>query len=45
MIRTAAQVVEHLAGAVGEIELIEEWLAADTEMDMEITSKQAYKKR
>jgi len=30
-IRTAAQVVEHLAGAAGEIELTEEWLAADTE--------------
>lgn len=41
VIRTAAQVVEHLAGAAGEIELIEEWLAADTEMDMGITSKQA----
>lgn len=40
VIRTAAQVVEGHAGAVGAIEPIEEWLAADTELDLEIASKQ-----
>lgn len=39
VIRTAAQVVEgHVAGAVA-IGLIEGWLAADTELDLEITFK------
>jgi len=40
VIRTAAQVVEgHVVGAVA-IDLIEGWLAADTELDLEITLKQ-----
>lgn len=40
VIHTAAQVVEGHVAAVAAIEPIEEWLAADTKMDMEITSKQ-----
>lgn len=40
VIRTAAQVVEGHVVAVAAIEPIEEWLAADTKMDMEITLKQ-----
>jgi len=39
VIRTAAQVVEGHVVAVAAIEPIEEWLAADIEMDMEITLK------
>lgn len=40
VIHTAAQVVEGHVVAVATIEPIEEWLAADTKMDMEITLKQ-----
>lgn len=40
VIHTAAQVVVGHVVAVAAIEPIEEWLAADTKMDMEITSKQ-----
>lgn len=37
--RTAAQVVEGHAVAVAAVDPIEEWLAADTELDLEITRK------
>lgn len=37
VIRTTAQVVECHAVAVGAIDPIEEWLAADTEVDLDIT--------
>lgn len=40
VIRTAAQVVEGLAVAVVAIDPIEEWVAADTELDWEIALKQ-----
>lgn len=40
VIHTAAQVAEGHVVAVGAIVLIEEWLAADTELDLEITLKQ-----
>lgn len=39
VIRTAAQVVEGLAVAVVAVDLIEEWVATDTELDLEITLK------
>lgn len=39
VIHTAAQVVEGLAVAVA-IDPIEEWVAADTELDLEVTLKQ-----
>lgn len=39
VIHTAAQVVEGHAVAVVEIEPIEEWLAADTKMDLEMETK------
>lgn len=38
--RTAAQVVEGHVVAVVAVEPIEEWLAADTELDLEISLKQ-----
>lgn len=38
--RMAAQVVEVHVVVVVVLELIEEWLAADTELDLEITSRQ-----
>lgn len=40
VIRTAAQVVEGHVVVVVAIEPIEEWLAADTELDLETTLKQ-----
>lgn len=40
VIRTAAQVVEGHVVAVVAIDPIEGWLAADTELDLEITLKQ-----
>lgn len=40
VIRTAAQAVEGHAAAAVAIDLIEGWLAADTELDLEITLKQ-----
>lgn len=40
VIHTAAQAVEGHVVAVVAIELIEEWLAADTELNLEITLKQ-----
>lgn len=40
LVITAAQVVEGHVVAVGAIGPIEEWLAADTELDLEISLKQ-----
>lgn len=40
VIHTAAQVAEGLAVAEVAIDLIEEWVAADTELDLEIALKQ-----
>lgn len=39
VIHTAAQVVEALVVAVVAVDLIEEWVAADTKLDLEITTK------
>lgn len=39
VIHTAAQVVEALEVAVVAVDLIEEWVAADTKLDLEITTK------
>lgn len=39
VIRTAAQAAEHFVAAAVAVVLIEEWVAADTDMDMDITLK------